>query len=525
MKYNYVVKKIIKFSPALLILVPFVRTFFNSFFIFENGEINLFFIFSVCYLLTFVILYKLLKIVLKNNEYFIPMYISSWIGFVFFQYTSWTKYYYYTFSGFILEINNFAFLTWLFFLVVGIVVILRLSKYESLRTFFGIWTLLLLITPVTNFLYDYFESNENTNKVMYEKNFENVIFNEKPDIYFILYDGLASLDTLNKYYDYKAEPLKKFLFQNKFFVAEKASSSYGTTNLSLATIFEAEYLLEDGDSYKINNRHILKDFDALQSEVFQILLNNEYTIASYSNYVTCQDNETKEVNCLYRKTSKQIIYELLLQTPFQIIENNRENLPFYNPLIELLNLKCAISCGDQSLIALKNKFDNELEIEQVNNPKFYFFHMKNTHGPFFVDENCEPLENISSISDAIEKQDEYIDSILCLQKDLEEFLKVINEDSIIILQSDHGPHFLYSRTYSDLTDNEIQNRYRIFSSVKSKKVCEKYKKPNFGQVNTFRFIFKCLSDESIQLKDTKSFYVPINPRFDKVVEITKRLNY
>ena len=32
----------------------------------------------------------------------------------------------------------------------------------------------------------------------------------KTDIYFILGDGLASFDTLDKYYDYKAEPLKNF---------------------------------------------------------------------------------------------------------------------------------------------------------------------------------------------------------------------------------------------------------------------------------------------------------------------------
>tara|TARA_B100000035_G_scaffold237880_1_gene206186 strand:- start:537 stop:2114 length:1578 start_codon:yes stop_codon:yes gene_type:complete len=525
MKYNYDVKKILKFSPALLILVPFVRTFFNSLFIFEDGEIGLFIIFTVFYLLIFIIFYKFLKIIFKNKEFFVLMYISSWVGFVFFQYKSWTKYYYYTFRGFISEINNFAFLTWFFVLFIGIVVISLLSKYKPVRMFFAIWTLLLLLTPVTNFLFGFTELDENLNKARYEKSFTNIVFNNKPDIYFILYDGLASFDTLDKYYDYKAEPLKNFLANNDFYIAEEASSSYGTTNLSLATIFEAEYLLEDGDSYKVNNRHILKDFDIFQTEVFHTLLNNGYYIGSYSNYVTCDDNEIEEVNCLYRKTPKQIIYQLLLQTPFQVIENNQEDLPFYNSLLDILNLQCAVTCGDESLITLKENFDKKLRIENENSPKFYFFHMKNTHGPFFVDENCQPLVNTSSISDAIEKQDEYIDSILCLQKDLESFLNVINDDSIVILQSDHGPHFSYSRTYSDLTDDEIQNRYRIFSSIRSQEICKEFNEPNFGQINTFRLVFKCLSDEEIVLKNIKTFYVPIDPRYDNVVEITKRVRY
>ena len=189
MKYNYDVKKILKFSPAFLILVPFVRTFFNSLFIFEDGEIGLFITFTVCYLLVFIIFYKLLKSIFKSKDLFVLMYISSWTGFVFFQYKSWTKYYYYTFRGFISEINNFAFLTWFFVLFIGIVVILLLSKYKPVKMFFGVWTLLLLLTPVINFLFGFTELDEKLNKARYEKSFTNIMFNSKPDIYFILYDS------------------------------------------------------------------------------------------------------------------------------------------------------------------------------------------------------------------------------------------------------------------------------------------------------------------------------------------------
>ena len=516
-------KKILIFSPNFIIFVPFVRTFFNSYFIFEDGEVRLFLSFFIIYISFFYLFYKFLCKIFSILDKTILLYLTSWIGFVFFQYTNWTKYYYYSFSGFLLEVNNFAFLTWSFVLLLGLILIIQLSKFEFVKIFLGSWTLLLLLSPLTSFLSEYLIPNEN--EYSFEKNFSNVSLNEKPDIYFILYDGLASLDTLDKYYQYNAEPLTNFLSQNNFYTAKEASSSYGTTNMSLATIFEAEYLLQDGDRYKINNKHVLENFDILQSDVFQILIDNGYSIGSYSNYVTCNDNELEKIVCLYRKTPKQIIYQLLLQTPFRIIENNQEKLFFYEDLLNVLNLECAVTCGDKSLSELQEEFDNKFQTQLTNTPKFYFFHMKNTHGPFFVDEQCKPLEKTSSISDAKEKKEEYIFSILCLQKDLEKFINNIDSEAILILQSDHGPHFSYARTYTDLTDNEIQNRYRIFSSIRFNNNCQDNPSSKFGQVNTFVFVFKCLSEKEFSYQEIKTFYVPVNPRYDNIVEITDRLKF
>ena len=103
----------------------------------------------------------------------------------------------------------------------GIGIISLLSKYKSVKMFFGIWTLLLLFTPIINFSFGFVEIGENENKVTYQKNFKNIVLKDKPDIYFVLYDGLASLDTLDKYYNYKADPLKKFLANNDFYIAKK----------------------------------------------------------------------------------------------------------------------------------------------------------------------------------------------------------------------------------------------------------------------------------------------------------------
>ena len=68
-------------------------------------------------------------------------------------------------------------------------------------------------------------------------------------------------------------------------------------------------------------------------------------------------------------------------------------------------------------------------------------------------------------------------------------------------------------------------RYRIFSSIKLPKECNQTLSQDYGQINTFLQVFNCLSNESIDNKKVKSFYVPVDPRFNEVVEITNRFNY
>ena len=94
--------------------------------------------------------------------------------------------------------------------------------------------------------------------------------------------------------------------------------------MSLNTIFSTNYAVEDGENYKTNNRHILREFNIVNSQVIRTLESNGYDIAAYSKEFNCEDSLNENIVCLGRKNSKQIFYELLIRTPFQIIENNQQ---------------------------------------------------------------------------------------------------------------------------------------------------------------------------------------------------------
>ena len=63
-----------------------------------------------------------------------------------------------------------------------------------------------------------------------ENNLEEVVFVEKPDIYFFLYDGLASFETLENFYGFDTKNLKS-ISDNNFYIANNAISSYGITSM------------------------------------------------------------------------------------------------------------------------------------------------------------------------------------------------------------------------------------------------------------------------------------------------------
>ncbi len=515
----------LRYIPSLLILLPLINSFFGSIFIFEEGEINLFLSFSLGYLALFYIFYFVLKKIFKSQNYLKILYITSWIGFVFLNYRSWTTFYGYRIQGWVTQINNYSFLIWLTVLFFGVLVIIFIYDKYFFQLFLSIWVVLLISSPVSIFLANYFSQDIQTNTPKTENNLEEVVFVEKPDIYFFLYDGLASLETLENFYGFDTKNLKSILGDNNFYIANNAISSYGITSMSLNTIFSTNYAVEDGENYKTNNRHILREFNIVNSQVIRTLESNGYDIAAYSKEFNCEDSLNENIVCLGRKNSKQIFYELLIRTPFQIIENNQQSIPFYFEILDFLGLNCGENCGDLKIQSIMEIFHNKLNHNEDRKPVFYFIHLKNTHGPFYVDAKCNSLKQISYNSSAFEMSKPYIDSIKCLEKELTGFLDSIDENSIVILQSDHGPHYNYARNYEQLTDEEILSRYRIFSSIKLPKECNQTLSQDYGQINTFLQVFNCLSNESIDNKKVKSFYVPVDPRFNEVVEITNRFNY
>ena len=65
----------------------------------------------------------------------------------------------------------------------------------------------------------------------------------------------------------------------------------------------------------------------------------------------------------------------------------------------------------------------------------------NIHGPFFVDENCNDLDEVILTVNIFASPKPYLDSIKCFTKQAREFTNIVPDGSIVIFQSDHGPEY------------------------------------------------------------------------------------
>ena len=88
--------------------------------------------------------------------------------------------------------------------------------------------------------------NEETNQIniSFQK---NMILNETPDIYFVIYDGLPSLSTMEKFYDYDISMFDRLLINNNLKNYKLATSSFGRTTYTMSSLFNMQYIFEDGD--------------------------------------------------------------------------------------------------------------------------------------------------------------------------------------------------------------------------------------------------------------------------------------
>src|SRR5690606_37577348 len=65
---------------------------------------------------------------------------------------------------------------------------------------------------------------------------------QKPDIYYLIFDKYAGVNTLTNFYDYDNQPFLNQLRQREFFVAEDSHANYPKTTFSLSSTRNYDYL-------------------------------------------------------------------------------------------------------------------------------------------------------------------------------------------------------------------------------------------------------------------------------------------
>ena len=502
----------------VVIFLPFVHLLIINIYQITQDELLKLSFFAFLYLIFFNTInyfFKKFKFI-KNTEY-----LAVIIFYLSFNYSNITIYIYFQAFDFIKFIPNYSFLTFIFLMCM----LLLFSTKPIFNKLFEFATYTYLIFIVVISLNSISTGQTETVSDIKDQTFyENIDLKAKPDVYFIIFDGLPSLGTMEKFYDYDTSDFNNLINKNNLVNYSLATSSFGRTTYSMSSLFSLEYVFQDGNISFSNRGDLSKAFRTGDSNFENILRNNDYSLYKFGLAFNC--NKDKNDVCItdkiedYREKNS-VYFDLIMRTPIKILIEKG-----FLKLSPSLSIGCNDGCSDPEFSEIL------INVSNVDKPKAVFLHFMDTHGPYLLGENCDLLDDpIFDLPKTNIKS--YKKSLDCAYLKIETLIKMLDtQNDVIFIQSDHGPNYekMELTSIEDLSSNQVLNRYSTFSISNLQDLCQEDDVNLTGSVNTFIHFINCFGNPKMDLLDVKNFlaFGKINEDvFDitNVVQETISLNY
>ncbi len=411
-----------------------------------------------------------------------------------------------------IELSLYLFLITL--VTITTIVIFKFRKSLAIWTkFFNIIALTLLIISLgTIAKYELSQLKINLNKTSERMEIDKMNLKKPenpPDVYYIIFDAFPRSDTLSKLYNYDDKSLDHFFVKKGFFIATKSVSNYAHTHFSLPSSLNMRYLnyLTDEIGGKSNNINLPKE----------MIRNNDVIYAFKSlGYKIIQ------IGSEYDHTASNPYADLNINNSDAVIKIGKLSLAVNNYLTTFLETTALYP-------AIKNLTDNNvrtIRLNAVNNvpktlkeqgPKFVFAHLTISHPSPLFDKNGAPVSDavLNSISNIYTDINHNLDQNIFVMKKMKEIidklLSNLENQPIIIIQSDHGPTSIlghphhWERPFENKIEG-LKERMRILNAYYFPKV----KNPNLYEtitpVNTFRVLFNTYFGGNFNLLEDRSYY-------------------
>jgi hypothetical protein len=306
----------------------------------------------------------------------------------------------------------------------------------------------------------------------------------QPDIYYIILDGYAREDILQKLYDYDNSEFLLFLKDRGFYIANHSRSNYPQTISSLSSSLNFMYLDELSEQLGSNFRSLIPLRTILENNrLFQYLRTRGYLIRSVPTgfFLT----ETVKADIIDAPGWKVDAFQtqLLNITPLPVLSN-------------MLGIQSAYDLHRQRLIYA---FSHLVDRPVTDRPVFTFAHILLPHPPFVFDAKGQSVQPIGvfRIFDGdqyLGSQESYIQGyrqqlIFTIGK-VEELVLKIQESSIrpliIVVQGDHGPGSRLS--WRNWRESFLPERMSILNAYYFPDQDYQHLYPEVTPVNTFRII-------------------------------------
>lgn len=267
-------------------------------------------------------------------------------------------------------------------------------------------------------------------EIKYDVTSWNKQTNDKPDIYYLIFDGYGGKEVMKKHFDYDNSAFYNFLYAKGFQVLEKSRPNYLGTFYYIASTLNMMHLPDMKKWYELINRNA----------VFSIFKKLGYHTIHVSSGTSNVNLEGYADEYIEKGMFNEFRYTLLESSVLLAIEK------FF--VVEDFRTKILYTLDEFSIIPEKPS------------PKFVFAHILCPHVPFVFGKNGEKnsTTHVDITNRGKYKKELYINQYIFITKKIMEVIEIILNKSgkkpVILLQSDHGPPL---GSFIEFTEGEIVN--------------------------------------------------------------------
>ncbi len=345
----------------------------------------------------------------------------------------------------------------------------------------------------------------------------------RPDIYLIIVDAYARADVLESIYGHDNAAFVDFLGRRGFRVADRASSNYGQTDLSLASMLNLDYLdalVEQLGSDSDDHRPL---HDLIENSwLRRFLTERGYTTVAFATGYPAARIETADV----------------VLGPAEAIDDFRNQLANTTPLASLRSERDARRAFDVFRERIRFTLNQLGGVpERARSPLFAIAHIETPHPPFvfgpagenrypgkrFHDHDGNWLIGEGGLTPR-QYRARYRDQVVFLNRELRQTIDAILANSpqppIILLTGDHGPRSNLVWNDSDATDHweamGILSAYHLPGGDNDALY------PGISPVNAFRLVLDRYFDTDLGLLEDRSFFSTARHPYE-FVDVTENI--
>ncbi len=390
--------------------------------------------------------------------------------------------------------------TWLLLAIVVLVLAaLRTLHFEALALVLNIVSLGLVIytlVPVVD--WSFRTTTPTPRKASQAKQVLTIPSGETlPDIYYIMPEDYGRVDQLQRWADINTSQFQQFLKDKGFYVASCSQSNYVTSELSLGSALDMDYLQNLGPGFKATNEDQSVIWNVIRYNTIEADLKKiGYKTVAFATGFAWSELDNSDVYITpepYWSGLTSFENLLLRTTPIRHLEDVG--------VLSLFNID-----GERYRERTLLVYNSVPGLASMPGPKFVFMHIINPHPPFVFSPDGARIDPSNFVDKngiyTLDKyQEGYRDQVPFDDQELEKTVSTLISKStrplVIVIQTDTGPWFT-----SGPDQFTILNAYYMPGHN-----AQLY--PGISPVNTFRVILNAYFGADLPLLNDQSYFSPI----------------